>query len=374
MPTPRVAATEPPTGGNGTEEARQAAIDAGLSYVCDESPGITRRRAGKGFSYLDPQGQPVRDEQTLQRVRSLAVPPAYREVWICLDPAGHLQATGRDDRGRKQYRYHPQWQQVRGTGKFDRVIAFGEALPRLRRRLRRDLALPEFPREKVLAMVVSVMAETLLRVGNDIYARSNKSFGLTTLRNRHVAFARGGRARFKFRGKSGLEHEIELDDARLAKLIRRCRQLPGQSLFQYRNDDGELQPVDSSAVNAYIQDAMGEDFTAKDFRTWGGTLAAFHQFAETPLPGPARGSDTPSERALAAAQNEVIKQVAQVLGNTPAVCRSAYVAPAVLDGWRDGSLHKAANGARGARQWEQATLRFLKKARRDAKRATRRAA
>ncbi len=360
--------------GNGIDEARQAAADAGLTYVSDEQPGIHRRRAGKGFSYAGPDGETVRDDATLQRVRGLAIPPAYHDVWICPDPDGHLQATGRDDRDRKQYRYHPQWQQARGSGKFDRVIAFGDALPRLRRRLRRDLALPGLPREKVLAVVVSVMAETLLRVGNAIYARSNKSFGLTTLRNQHVAFSRGGRARFRFRGKSGLEHDIELDDARLAKLIRRCRQLPGQSLFQYQGGDGELQPVDSSAVNAYVQDAMGEDFSAKDFRTWGGTLAAFQAFAATPLPTPARGRDAPSERALAAAQNEVIKQVAQVLGNTPAVCRSAYVDPAVLEGWRDGRLHKAADSARGVRQWEQAALKFLSKTRNDALREARRAA
>jgi DNA topoisomerase IB len=252
----------------------QAAKQAGLVYVCDTEPGIRRARKGEGFAYTAPDGTPVRDEETLARIRALAIPPAYTDVWICADPQGHLQATGRDAKGRKQYRYHPDWASVRGDGKFERIVAFGEALPKLRRRLTRDLRLSGFPREKVLAIVVSVMARTLIRVGNDCYARSNRSFGLTTLRNRHVGFLRGGRAKFKFRGKSGLEHEIVLDDGHLAKLVQRCQQLPGQALFQYLDDDGSVQPVDSGEVNAYLRDAMGESFTAKDFRTWGGTLAA----------------------------------------------------------------------------------------------------
>ncbi|MEG3193075.1 DNA topoisomerase IB [Lysobacter sp. D1-1-M9] len=359
-------------------EAEQTAAEAGLRYVSDLDPGITRRRVGDTFSYHDPRGEAVREEATLARIRALAIPPAYRDVWICLSPKGHLQATGRDARGRKQYRYHAQWQQARGVGKFDRVIAFGEALPRLRRHLRRDLAVPGFPRRKVLAMVVAVMAETLLRVGNDSYVRSNKSFGLTTLRNRHVAFVRGGRARFKFRGKGGLAQDIALDDVKLTRLIRRCQQLPGQALFQYRDDDGELQPVDSGEVNDYLREAMGESFTAKDFRTWGGTLAAFQQLACTPLPEPAQDG-APSERALVAAQNEVIRQVATTLGNTPAVCRKAYIDPAVFAGWREGSVQRAAacfgeGGARGARQWEQAALKFLKRARRAAAKAARKQA
>jgi len=346
----------------------QMAIDAGLMYVSDADPGITRRRVGKGFGYRAPNGQAVRDARTLDRIRALAIPPAYTDVWICTHPSGHLQATGRDARRRKQYRYHAQWNAMRGDGKFDRIVAFGQALPHLRRRLRADLRLKGFPRDKVLAIVVALMAETLARVGNDEYARSNKSYGLTTLRNRHVEFLRGGRALLKFRGKGGLEHELEVDDARLVKLVRGCHELAGQALFQYRDDDGSLQPVDSGAVNDYLRDAMGEAFTAKDFRTWGGTLQAFRRFAMTPLPT-GRGG-VANERALAAAQNVVIAEVADTLGNTVAVCRKAYIDPAVFAGWRDGSLARAANGARGARQWEQAALKFLKRARKDAAQTT----
>jgi DNA topoisomerase IB len=333
-------------------EAARAALEAGLIYVCDADPGIRRRRHGRGFGYCLPDGKPVRDAATLARIRALAIPPAYTDVWICRQVKGHLQATGRDARKRKQYRYHVEWASVRGDGKYDRVVAFGRLLPRLRRRVRKDLALRGFPRDKVLAIVVAVMAETLVRVGNASYARDNRSFGLTTLRNRHVEFARD-RVRLKFRGKGGLEHDIGIDDARLVKLIRAVQQLPGQSLFQYRDDDGTLQPVESGAVNAYLREAMGEDFTAKDFRTWGGTLAAFHRLALTPLPEPA------SERALVRAQNEVIRDVAKALGNTMAVCRKAYIDPAVFRGWREGSLQRATANVRGERQWEQAALKFL---------------
>jgi DNA topoisomerase-1 len=308
----------------------------------------------------------VRDEAVLQRIRALAIPPAYTDVWICARANGHLQATGRDARGRKQYRYHAQWQQVRGDGKFERIVAFGQALPRLRRRLQRDLARPGFPREKVAAIIVAVMAATLIRIGNDSYARRNRSFGLTTLRNRHIAFLKGGRARLHFRGKAGLEHDVVLDDVRLARLVRGCQQLPGQALFQYRDDDGAVQPVDSGEVNDYLREAMGEAFTAKDFRTWGGTLAAFERFARTPLPGD--GDAPPSERALAVAEAEVVKDVAHMLGNTASVCRKAYIDPAVFAGWRDGSLQGAVAGVRGVRQWEQATLRFLRRAHRKGRR------
>ena len=352
-----------------TDAARQDARAAGLRYVTDTQPGIARRRAGKGFGYRDAQGKAVRDAVTLDRIRMLAIPPAYTEVWICALPNGHIQATGRDARHRKQYRYHPDWATARGEGKFDRVIAFGEALPKLRRRLARDLALPGYPRDKVLAIVVAVMASTLIRVGNAGYAKENKSFGLTTLRNRHVEFTRSGRARFRFRGKGGLDHDVVLDDARLAKLLRGIEQLPGQHLFQYETDDGSACPVDSSDVNDYLRVAMGEDFTAKDFRTWGGTLASFQLLSTLPLPEAARG-DTPSERALVSAQNEVIKQVADMLGNTPTVCRKAYIDPAVFTGWRDGTVQAASARARGARQWEAAALRYLKAVRRKARKAT----
>lgn len=338
-----------------------AAREAGLRYVSDDRPGIARRRAGKGFSYRDADGAAVRDADTLARIRALAIPPAYTDVWICAQPNGHLQATGRDARGRKQYRYHADWARVRGDGKFDRVIAFGKALPQLRRRVACDLKQPGFPRDKVLAIVVALLAETLVRVGNATYARENRSYGLTTLRNHHLALLKGGRAQMRFRGKSGQPHEIDVDDRRLVQLIRRCQQLPGQALFQYRDDDGQVQPVDSGMVNDYLHDAMGEQFSAKDFRTWGGTVAALRHLAGTALPDPA------SERALTALQREVVCEVARVLGNTPAVCRKAYIDPCVFEGWRAGGLTTLAS-LRGERQWEQATLRFLRASRR-AKRA-----
>ncbi|MDG2524040.1 DNA topoisomerase IB [Stenotrophomonas sp. HITSZ_GD] len=331
------------------------ARQAGLVHVSDAVPGIQRRRAGRGFAYRDAEGRPVRDAETLQRIRSLAIPPAYTEVWICPLPHGHLQATGRDARRRKQYRYHPNWAEVRGNGKYEHLIAFGLALPKLRRRLRADLRRPGFPREKVLAIVVALMADTLVRVGNEEYARTNRSYGLTTLRNHHIAFVGDGRARLKFRGKSGLEHDIVVDDRRLAKLVRACRQLPGQALFQYRDDDGQLQPVDSGQVNSYLREAMGGEFTAKDFRTWGGTLTALQQLAKVALP------ESRSERALAQLQNEVLREVARTLGNTPAVCRKAYIDPSVFLAWREDRL-RIPESVRGPRQWEQFALRFLRKA------------
>lgn len=335
------------------------ARQAGLRYVCDNQPGISRRRAGRGFTYLEPDGTRVTDRDLLARIRALAIPPAWTDVWICHQRNGHLQATGRDVRGRKQYRYHAEWQQVRGAGKFDRVVAFGQAMPRLRRRLRTDLGQSGFPRSKVVAIVIALLADTLVRVGNDAYVRENRSYGLTTLRNRHVAFLRGGRARLSFRGKGGAEHEVELDDRRMVQLVRRVQQLPGQALFQYRDDAGVLQPVDSGEVNDYLHEAMGGAFSAKDFRTWGGTLAAFRALAATPvLEG--RDGGVPGERAVAGVLNDVVRDVASQLGNTPAVCRKAYIDPVVFDAWREGRLARYADGARGARQWEQAALRFLR--------------
>ena len=343
--------------------AAKAARRAGLRYVSDQAPGIRRVRSGRGFVYRRPRGGVVRDARTLARIRKLAIPPAYTEVWISTDPRGHLQATGRDARGRKQYRYHPDWNAERGSGKFDRIVAFGKAMPKLRRRVRADLKLPGFPREKVAAIVLSVLAETLIRVGNDEYARSNGSFGLTTLRNRHVEFLSGGRARFRFRGKSAQDHEVVLDDRRLVALVRSCQQLPGQVLFQYRDDAGKRQPMGSTLVNAYLRDAMGENFTTKDFRTYAGTLAAFRLLARTPHPVGRRGR-APGESAFAAVEKEVVRQVAAALGNTPAVCRKAYIDPAVFEAWRAGTLAKAAGKPGGARQWEQAALRFLARAHR----------
>ena len=334
------------------------ADEAGLHYVLDTEPGILRRRAGKGFRYLRPGGAPLRDQATLARIRQLAIPPAYTDVWICRSARGHLQATGRDARGRKQYRYHPRWQALRGEGKFARLVEFGRALPRLRRRVREDLKRPGLPREKVQALVVSVMARTLFRVGNDEYARSNGSYGLTTLLDRHVAPLTGGRAHFRFRGKGGQMHEAVLDDARLSRVLRACQELPGQTLFQYVDDDGIVRPLGSQDVNDYLAQALGPGFTAKDFRTWGATLHAFWRLSDLPLPAPGRQGRV-SERALAKALNAVIADVAEVLGNTPAVCRKAYVDPRVLAAWQDGRLHRAAAGARGPRQWERALLRLL---------------
>ena len=334
-----------------------SARDGGLVYVSDDQPGLARRKVGAHFRYVDAQGRPVRDAATLQRVRALAIPPAYRDVWICASPKGHLQATGRDARGRKQYRYHPRWREVRDLEKFGRIEAFGAALPRLRRRLRKDLALADFPRRKVAAMVVAVMADTLVRIGNAGYARDNRSYGLTTLRNRHVRFLRDGRARLQFRGKGGVDHDIALDDRRLAGLLRHCQQLPGQHLFQYRDDDGAVQPVDSGLVNDYLREAMGEDFTAKDFRTWGGTLAAIRLLAE--MPWDEAGA---SQRAMASMRKSVESEVARQLGNTPAVCRKSYIDPRVYRAWERGWLARASAGVRGPRQWEALALRLLRQA------------
>jgi DNA topoisomerase-1 len=283
------------------ESALQAAAAGGLVYVSDTEPGLRRRRSGKGFVYVDAGGRRVRAPSVLERIRALAIPPAYRDVWICTRANGHLQATGRDARGRKQYRYHPDWRLVRDGDKFDRVVAFGAALPRLRRRLRTDLARSGLGREKVSAIVVAVLADTLLRIGNDEYARGNRSYGLTTLRNRHVEFVRGSRAKFHFRGKGGLDHDVVLDDARLARLMRRCQQLPGQMLFQYRDEDDAIQPVDSGLVNDYLRGAMGGDFTAKDFRTWGGTLLAVRLLAGHEVPRKDDGE--PDAQAAVAACN-----------------------------------------------------------------------
>ena len=306
-------------------EAAQMAIEAGLIYVSDAEPGIRRMRVGKGFRYLTPENRRLAAEKELKRIASLAIPPAYRDVWISLQARGHLQATGRDARGRKQYRYHPEWRQLRDSAKFDRMVAFGEALPKLRRKLKRDLGLPGLPREKVLAVVVSILDATRVRIGNTEYARDNKSFGLTTLRNRHVSFIRDGRAILNFRGKGGVQHEVHIDDKRIAQIVRRCQEIPGQHLFQYVSDDGQRCPVDSGQVNDYLREAMGDDFTAKDFRTWGATLHAITLLARTPLP------DAPSERALKSEIADVVKQVAAKLRNTPAVCRKSYINPAVFD-------------------------------------------
>jgi DNA topoisomerase IB len=338
-------------------EAAQMAVEAGLIYVSDAEPGIRRLRSGKGFRYLTPANRRLAAARELKRIASLAIPPAYRDVWISLKARGHLQATGRDARGRKQYRYHPEWRLVRDSAKFDRMVAFGEALPKLRRKFRRDLGLPGLPREKVLAVVVSILDATRLRIGNTEYARDNKSFGLTTLRNRHVSFIRDGRAVLNFRGKGGIQHEVHIGDKRIVQIVRRCQEMPGQHLFQYVSDDGKRCPIDSGQVNDYLRDAMGDDFTAKDFRTWGATLHAITLLARTALP------EVRSERALKREITQVVKQVAAQLRNTPAVCRKSYINPAVFDSWRTGRIHQVFNGnlsRAGPRKAESLVLAFLR--------------
>jgi DNA topoisomerase I len=282
-----------------------------------------------GFEFLGADGSRITDESELARIRKLAIPPAWTDVWICPNPRGHLQATGRDARGRKQYRYHTRWRAVRDDTKYDRTIAFGDALPRIRARTERDLALPGLPRDKVLATVVQLLEKTLIRVGNDEYAKSNGSFGLTTLRNKHVE-VNGAKVRFEFRGKSGRSHTISVQSRKLAAIVRRCRELPGYELFQYVDEEGQRQVVDSADVNAYLRDITGEDFTAKDFRTWAGTVLAARALQTLESPG----SPTHAKKNLV----QAVEAVAGVLGNTAAICRKSYVHPAVLDAYVDGSL------------------------------------
>jgi DNA topoisomerase IB len=338
-------------------QPERSAAAAGLVYVSATARGIRRVRRGKGFAYLSQAGRVVSDASTLDRIARLAIPPAYEDVWICDDPRGHLQATGRDARSRKQYRYHPGWRLYRDVQKFDRMPAFADALPGLRRRLRRDLTLPGMPREKVLAIVVSLLDATRLRIGSVEYARDNASYGLTTLKNRHVRFVGDGKLLLRFVGKGGAEHTVAVGDRRLARLVRRCHQLPGQRLFQYVDDDGEAHPIDSGQVNAYLQECMGEDFTAKDFRTWNATLHAIRIMHATSLPEPA------SERALAACIVDAVKAVAAGLRNTPAVCRKSYINPIVFDAWRSGALHAGIREPIGGapRRAERAVAGFLRR-------------
>jgi len=324
---------------------------AGLRYVSDEEPGITRRKSGTGFSYRNPDGSHI-DEATLDRIRKLAIPPAWTDVWICPGPRGHIQATGRDQKGRKQYRYHERWRQVRDENKYDRLIAFGRALPRLRARVEKDLTERGLHREKVLAAVVRTMEITLIRVGNEEYAKQNKSFGLTTLRHKHARI-RGDQAVFEFRGKSGKMHKTGFRDRKLARIVKACQDLPGQRLFQYIDDEGVQRAVESSDVNDYLREAMGEDFSAKDFRTWAGTVNAAKALALCPE----CGSATEAKRHM----NTCVKAVAGLLGNTAAVCRSAYIHPVVLQAYSDGAL--PFRGAKDGRAFELEVLRFLEEAR-----------
>ena len=307
----------------------ESARTAGLRYVSDESPGIRRKRAGKGFTYLDPDGKVIRDTETLRRIKALVIPPAWTDVWICPSPRGHIQVTGRDEKGRKQYRYHEKWRQVRDETKFTRMIAFGQALPEIRERTQQDLASPKLTREKVLATIVQLLEKTLIRVGNEEYTRANKSYGLTTMRNRHVDVA-GSHIKFQFKGKSGVRHTIDLNDRRLARVIERLQDLPGQEIFQYFDDEGAMRSISSDDVNNYLREITGEDFTAKDFRTWAGTVLASLALQEVEL----------FDSATQAKKNVVraIESVAERLGNTPSVCRKCYVHPAVIDSYLDGSM------------------------------------
>jgi DNA topoisomerase-1 len=305
-----------------------AAKAAGLRYVTDRQPGITRRGAPGRFVYRDPEGRVIRNGAELARIRALAVPPAWTDVWICPLENGHLQATGRDARRRKQYRYHARWRHTRDETKYEHMLEFGRALPAIRRRVQADLSLPDLPRQKVLAAVVRLMEDTLARVGNPEYAAQNNTFGLTTLRNRHVRIT-GGRIELDFRAKHGIRHVSRVTDRKLARVVKNCRDLPGSELFQYVDEAGERRCIDSADVNDYLREISGRDITAKDFRTWAATNLAVLALAE-------QEREPPTKKA----QLEAIRQVAKRLGNTPAVCRKCYIHPAVLEGYLDGSLRR----------------------------------
>ena len=309
-------------------DPREAAEAAGLVYVSDEDRGLARERAGDGFAYFKANGDAVQDEATLERIRKLAIPPAWTGVWICARANGHLQATGRDARGRKQYRYHPQFREVRESTKYEHMMEFARALPAIRRRVAEDMALRGLPREKVLATVVNLLETTLIRVGNDDYAKENKSYGLTTLRNPHVK-VEGPQLRFQFKGKSGKTWRLQVKDRRIAKIVRACQELPGQRLFQYQ-EEGELREVTSADVNAYLKEITGRDITAKDFRTWAGTVMAALALQEFE----AIDTQAAQKKNIRAA----IESVAARLGNTPTICRKCYVHPEVLNAYVEGQL------------------------------------
>jgi DNA topoisomerase-1 len=310
---------------------------AGLRYTSDDRPGIRRVKRRGGFHFVAVDGSPIRDAAEIARIRKLAIPPAYSDVWICPDPRGHLQATGRDARGRKQYRYHPRWREVRDETKFDRMIAFAKALPAIRAAVARDLRAPGLPREKVLATVVSLLERTLIRVGNEEYAKDNDSYGLTTMHDEHV-HVKGETLRFRFRGKSGREHDVSLRDKRLANVVRKMLDLPGEELFQYQDESDALVAVTSQDVNDYLRAVSGDDFTAKDFRTWEGTLACALALAA------ARAETKADAKAHVVA---AIKAVAERLGNTPAVCKKSYIHPGVIDEFlANGALELVARKAR----------------------------
>jgi DNA topoisomerase I len=344
---------------NGSVPPAESAQAAGLRYVSDTMPGISRKRAGTGFSYVGPDGKRISDRKEIARIRSLAIPPAYTDVWICPSPNGHIQATGRDARGRKQYRYHPRWREIRDETKFGRMLEFSRMLPAIRKRVDRDLASPTLTREKVIATVVRLLECTGIRVGNDEYARANRSFGLTTLRDHHVEIS-GSKLRFQFRGKGGKIHDVALTDRRLARIVARCQAMPGETLFQYVDADGVRQTVDSGDVNAYLREITGQDFSAKDFRTWAGTIHAVAILSEV---GPVE-----TERDAKSAILRAIDLVADRLNNTRAVCRKYYVHPAVFETYRTGTMAKtlgngnataAATAAAALTAEERAVVRLL---------------
>jgi len=341
-----------------TDPVESAKI-AGLRYITDSSPGIRRKRTGKGFSYVGLDGKPIHAPDELRRIKALAIPPAWTDVWICPSPHGHMQAAGRDAKGRKQYRYHPRWREVRDDTKYGRMIAFAKTLSAIRNRTERDLALPGLPREKVLATVVRLLETTLIRVGNEEYARANRSFGLTTMRDQHVDVL-GSTIRFQFRGKSGKQHSVDINDRRLAKIVKRCQEIPGYELFQYVDEAGERQTIDSADVNLYLREITGQDFTAKDFRTWAGTVLAALALQEFEV----FDSETQAKKNIVRA----IETVAERLGNTPAICRKCYVHPAVVEAYMDGSMLQAlkqraeqemADSLPGLRSEEAAVLGLL---------------
>jgi DNA topoisomerase-1 len=323
---------------------------AGLRYVRDSEPGIRRVTYRDSFRYVAPDGKIVTDDATLSRIRSLVIPPAWTDVWICRRAEGHLQAVGRDAKGRKQYRYHPNYRRQRDETKYSRMLAFGKALPAIRARVEGDLGLSGLPRNKVLAAVVKLLEDTCMRIGNDEYKEQNKSYGLTTLQDRHVA-VEGGKMHFRFRGKSGQAQDIELRDPRLAKVVKNCRDLPGQELFQYLDEAGNVCDVTSTDVNDYIREITGDDFTAKDFRTWGGTGWAALVFEEL---GPAANATEAKKQVV-----EAIRRVSQRLGNRPATCRKYYVHPAILEAYADGTIFDALKSCDGERREEQCVMSIV---------------
>lgn len=339
----------------------------GLRYVTDEAPGIRRRRAGRGFVYLEPGGRRISDATEIERIKRLAIPPAWTDVWICQSSNGHILATGRDARGRKQYRYHPRWRSVRDGHKFERTLSFAESLPGLRRRVRVDMAHTGLGKEKVVAAVVALLDSCFARIGNESYAKSNGSFGLTTLRDRHARFD-GSTLRLRYKGKGGKEHEAHIDDRRIVHIVRKCQDIEGQVLFQYV-DEEDAKPIGSSDVNEYLRAATGDEFSAKDFRTWAATVICARELAEA--------AAVKSERRRQKTVLEAVDAVAAELGNTRTVCRNSYIHPEVIEGYLDGSLHRAwerrprvgSSSLRGLRADERFTLSFLRSRAKAARRA-----